>query len=125
MAAQTALTLATRVYNPFGTQNGVSTWRYPNDVVFNGISTVTQSVRGPSKEGVLRIQHKLDAPRVKGEDSPCGCTGELIDGAVVRVEAIIPAAWTKAQRQEVLDRLQSLVASTEFTAAYDDLEGAW
>lgn len=125
MGAQTSLTLATRVYNPIGTQNGLSSWRYVEDAVFHGTAMATQAVRGPSKDGMYRIQHKLDTPLVKTDDSACGCAGEEINRAVTRIETIFPASWTKAQRQEHLDRIQSLVAGAVLTAAYDDLEGAW
>lgn len=125
MPQQAALTLATRVYNPAGTENGVSTWRYPEDTIFNGTSKVTESVRGPSRDGLYRINFKVDTPRVLGEDSSCGCAGTQVDNAVTRIETIYPSRWTKAQRQEHWDRVQALVASSLATAAHDDLEGTW
>lgn len=125
MALQAALTLATRVYNPAGTENGVSTWRYPEDAFFNGTSKVTESVRGPSKDGLYRINFKLDTPRVLGEDSSCGCAGTQVDNAVTRIETIFPSRWTKAQREEHWARVKDLVDSAVADAAHEDLEGSW
>lgn len=125
MAAQSALTLATRTYSPAGVDAGVATWRYPEDVVFHGVSKVTESVRGPSKDGLYRVNFKVDTPRVLDEDSSCGCAGTQVDNAQTRIETIFPSRWTKAQRQEHWDRVQDLVASAVATAAHDDLEGAW
>lgn len=125
MASQTALTLATRVYNPAGTQGGVSTWRYPEDVVFNGTSTATESVKGPSRDGLYRIDFKIDTPRVASVASACACPGTQLDHAQTKLETIFPASWTKSMRQEHWDRVQSLVASAVATAAHDDLEGSW
>lgn len=125
MASQSNLTLATRVFTPAGVQNGLATWRYVEDAVFKSTSKVTQSVRGPSKDGVYRIEFKLDTPRALDVDSACGCAGTVVDKAMTRIETIYPASWTKAQRQEHADRIQSLVAGAVFTASHDDLEGSW
>lgn len=125
MPTQTSLTLSTRVYTPAGTTGGVSSWRYNDDTIYHGVSLITESVRGPSKEGVNRVVFKMDIPRVQADDSACGCTGNVLDKAICRVEFVIPSGWSKTLRQEFLARFQDLAQSVPFEAAVENLEGSW
>lgn len=125
MAAQASITLATRVYTPAGTLNGISKWVYRADTIFKGVSELTSSVRGPSKEGVDRIRLKLLVPLVATEASACACPGSVMSSAIFNGEVVIPDAWSPAQRLEFKDRVVAAIASAMFASAVVDNEGAW
>lgn len=126
MAAQSALTLNTKVYNPRGKMGDVASWALLGDATFGGAtSTVQLSVRGPSKDGVFRVREKLDVPKAADASSACACIGQEIARGVMAIDAIIPTAFTAAERDDFRLRSQALVAHAITTAALRDLEGAW
>lgn len=125
MAAQSSVTLATRVYVPQGVPQGIATWLLRNDPDTGGRSLLTASVRGPSKDGIDRIVWKLRQERVQADDSACGCAGELIDFATLNVEAIVPDAWPDALRTELYNRLFSLASVGAFVDSVKTNTPVW
>lgn len=125
MATQASITLATRVYVPMGVANGIARWIYRGDAVFHGTSELTQSVKGPSKEGVDRIRLKLAIPNVATEASACACPGSVKDSAFANLEVVVPDAWSDAQRLELHARIVDAAASAIFGQAVKFNEGAW
>ena len=126
MPSQSTLTLNTKAYAPRGKSGDIATWALANDTTFGGAtSTVTESVRGPSKDGVTRIRFKLDVPKAASENSSCACIGQNIGTGIATVELVIPSGFTAAERADFTDRIQALVANAVFTAAGDHLEGSW
>lgn len=126
MPAQSTLTLNAKAYAPRGKTGDVASWVLLGDASFGGaISTVTESVRGPSRDGVHRVQFKLDVPKAASEDSPCGCTGQNIGLGIADIRLTLPSGFTAAERADFTDRVQALVAHAIFTAAGDNLEGSW
>lgn len=127
MAAQSNLTLNTKVYSPRGKSAGdIASWALAGDATFGGAtSIVTERVAGPSKEGVTRVTFKLTLPKAAAADSTCACVGEEIARGIANIEMVIPAAFTAAERADFTLRVQGLVANAIFTAAATNLEGAW
>lgn len=125
MAAQTSVTLNTVAYAPNGTQGNIALWRNLQDPNLGGLTTLRESVTGPSKEGVFRVRWKLDLPKVAEDASPCACPGEQLSVAVADISVIMPASWTAAQRADFRARVQDLVTDAAFVASLDNLEGSW
>lgn len=126
MPSQSTLTLNTKAYAPRGKSGDIATWALAGDTTFGGAtSTVTESVRGPSKDGVTRIRFKLDVPKAASENSSCACIGQNIGTGIATVELVIPSGFTATERADFTDRIQGLVANAVFTAAGDHLEGSW
>ena len=126
MPSQSTLTLNTKAYAPRGKSGDIATWALAGDTTFGGAtSTVTESVRGPSKDGVTRIRFKLDVPKAASDNSSCACIGQNIGTGIATVELVIPSGFTATERADFTDRIQGLVANAVFTAAGDNLEGSW
>lgn len=126
MPAQGSITLNTKVYTPRGTSNGISTWALAGDASFGGAqSQVTESVRGPLSDGTYRTQWQLVIPKAAAADSACACTGEILGTAKAKVEITWPSSLTAAERQDLVDRLQALVALSVFDVSVATPEGSW
>jgi hypothetical protein len=125
MPAQAALTLNTFVYAPRGTQNGISSWQYSGATFGGGISILTESVRGPNSNGVTRARFLLTVPKLATTDTACGCIGSDIGKGKADVTIDLPTSFTLAERQDLCDRLQALVANAIFDSAVANLEGSW
>lgn len=126
MPAQSALTLNTKVYNPRGRTNDIAQWALVGDTTFGGAtSAVTESVRGPSKDGIYRTRWTLSVPKAAEEDSSCACVGQAIGTGDADIQIRIPASFTTAERQDFVDRLQALVALAVFDSSVSSLEGSW
>jgi len=126
MPVQSNLTLNTKVYAPRGKTNDIASWALVGDTTFGGAtSTVTESVRGPSKDGINRVRFHLDVPKAADEDSACACVGQVLGRATADVNVVVPSSFTTAERQDLADRIQSLVAASIFDSAVGDLEGSW
>lgn len=126
MAAQGNLTLNTKVYAPRGKTGDIASWALSGDATFGGAtSIVTESVRGPSKAGVSRVQFKLDVPKAADANSACACIGQEIARGIADIAITVPAGFTAAERDDFTKRIQGLVANAIFAAATTNLEGAW
>lgn len=126
MAIQASVTLNTKVYNPRGTQNSVSSWALVGDTSFGGAeSRLTESVRGPSKDGITRVLFKLTIPKAAETSGSCSCEGDILATAIANIEVVIPARFTAAERTDLRTRIQNLVAHSVFQNAVDSLEGVW
>lgn len=126
MPAQGNLTLNTKVYTPRGKTGDVATWVLYGDATFGGAtSTVSESVRGPSKDGFTRSRFKLDCPKNADVASACACPGGLLGQGSVEVIAITHTSFTAAERLDMQLRGQGLVANAIFGKAVTDSEGSW
>lgn len=126
MSAQGNLTLNTKVYAPRGKTGDVAKWTLAGDTTFGGASSnVTESVRGPSKDGVSRVHFKLDVPKAADASSACACIGQQIGLGIADVNVTVPASFTAAERLDFVLRIQGLIANAVFTAAVQNLEGSW
>jgi len=126
MAVQSAITLNTKVYNPRGVESSIAKWALVGDASFGGAtSTITSSVRGPSKDGIYRVRLTLSVPKAATADSACACVGQTLGTMNASVEVIIPAGFSQSERQDFADRLQGFVANAVFDAAVANLEPSW
>lgn len=126
MPAQASMTLNTKVYTPRGTSNGISTWALAGDATFGGAqSQVTESVRGPRADGTYQTQWQLVVPKAAAADSTCACTGEILGTGKAKVDLVWPVAFTAAERQDFVDRIQAMVATTVFDVSVATPEGTW
>lgn len=126
MPAQAAITLNGKVYTPRGTANGVSKWMLVGDATFGGApSTLTESVKGPDKNGVYRTRWVLLVPKWAAADSACACTGSEL--GYTRYDEVCESttAITSAERTDVLARLTSLWAATPHNVSISGPEGSW
>lgn len=126
MATQGTLTLNTKAYTPTGKTGDVAGWRLAGDSTFGGaFSSVNVSVRGPNKDGRYVTRFLLKVPKAATTDSACGCAGTILDEGIADIQIRVSGLFTAAERTDFRTRLQNLVASAVFTAAIDNLEGAW
>lgn len=126
MAQAIAITLNTVVYGPRGTANGVTKWVKAGDTAFGGSnSELTESVRGPLEDGRNRIRVILTSPKLATEASQCACVGQSLGLFQLNATVDLPGSATPAERQDFRKRIKDYFASAEFTAAVDNLEGAW
>jgi hypothetical protein len=126
MPAQSALTLNTKVYNPRGRTNDIAQWALVGDTSFGGAtSVVTESVRGPSKDGIYRSRWTVNVPKAAEADSTCACIGQAIGTGDVDISFRIPSSFTSSERADFVDRVQALVALAVFQSSVGDLEGSW
>lgn len=127
MAAQSNLTLNTKVYAPRGKNSGdIATWALVGDSTFGGAtSLVTERVTGPSSDGVYRATFKVTVPKAAATDTSCACAGETIAKGIANIEVVIPSQFTAAERADFALRIQGLVANAVFTAAASNLEASW
>jgi hypothetical protein len=126
MPAQSSITLNTKVYTPRGTSNGISTWVLAGDTSFGGgLSSVTESVRGPLDSGVSRVRWVVAIPKLATSDSACSCTGADLGQGKADITITVPSSFTAAERQDFVDRLQALVALSVFDTSVANLEGSW
>lgn len=127
MAAQSSVTLNTKVHNPRGTQGGISTWQNVGDTTFGGgTATLTESVRGPDASGNTRVRFLYTVHKLAAADSSCACIGQPL-GKPARIEIIadVPSSLTAAERDDLRLRAQGLAAHAIVTAAIKDLEPSW
>jgi hypothetical protein len=126
MPVAASITLNTKVYTPRGTDQGVTTWGLTGDASFGGgLSFVNESVRGPSKDGVWRTRWTLSVPKLATVDSSCGCVGQQIGQGYADIQVRVPTIFTLAERQDLADRLQALVALAVFDQSISIPEGSW
>nr|URG16424.1 MAG: coat protein [Leviviridae sp.] len=126
MAAQTALTLNTKVYAPRGKSGDIASWKLVGDTTFGGAtSTASQSLREDAKAGTTRVQYKLVLPKAASEDTSCACIGQSLGTGNCDIIVTIPASFTATERDDFAKRIQSLVASGVFLSSIGSLEPVW
>lgn len=102
-----------------GIQNGISHWWERSLGLVNAFSSLTARVAyNPTKTVVA---WKLTVPVVQGDDSACGCAGEVVRTTIVDVSVRFDRGATSAERADVLLRLQNLVLKPEFTGSVSNL----
>jgi hypothetical protein len=126
MPISAAITLNTKVYTPRGTSNGVASWVLAGDATFGGAaSTLTESVKGPYSDGTYRTRWVLVCPKAATSDSACGCAGTITSTNKVDINATYSTNLTAAERQDFVDRIQSLAALSVFDVSIATPEGSW
>lgn len=95
-----------------GVLNGISHWWERAAGLVNAFSELTNRVSyNPTKTVVA---WKLTVPVVKGEDSACGCAGEVARTAIVDITVRFDRDATVTERTSVRTRISDLVATSQF-----------
>lgn len=68
------------------------------------------------------VKWLLKVPVVKTDDTACGCAGEVVRTTYVNITMDLPRSATAAERADILARVRSLVASTQFGSSVSNLE---
>jgi hypothetical protein len=122
MSAQANLSLNSVTFVPTGVSGRVAGWIYRSDGVPSGFQEVSISLPNPSGTAkVYRLTAKLSVPTVQAEDTDCACAGDVLRTGNVTIEALLPLTSTTAERTDLLEKLQDLVADTQFVSAIENL----
>lgn len=112
------LTLNAKVYASAGWLGKIFNWQDRSGGVAAGFSTVSVSVDQPAnvalKDSVFRVKWKLKRPTVTTADTVQALAGTILRNTILDIVFTGPSTGTTTERQEFLDELDDLVASTEF-----------
>lgn len=115
------ITLNGKVYGVSGWVGKIMTWLDRTGGVPTGFSALSMSVdvpaAGPKTDGLYRVKWKLKRPTIATDDSVCACDGSVLRTTFLDIVATLPAGGTAAERQEILDELDDLVADAYFRAS--------
>lgn len=99
--------------------NGVSWFRNTVGGLASAFSTLTARVNLTNTHS--NVLWKLVVPIVKGEDSACGCAGDVVRTTNLDISIRFDRAATAAERADVLARVRDLVASSQFGESLSSL----
>lgn len=126
MPIQAVMTLDGVAFNPAGVAGDVARWVDRSAGVATGWKNLDNSVvRTNNKERNFRVTWNIKAPVIATEGSECVCVGDTLRTDVVSVIGTFHPTSTLAERQNALDRLVALVATTAFQTSFLNLEGSW
>ncbi len=110
-----SIVLNSKTYNPDGFDaQGVSNYSERSAGVPAGFSGL--SFGQNRTELYVKGTVRLTIPVVATTDSDCSCAGTALRTSRVRLEIEEPVTGTLAERQDLLDRIQDLVATAQFEA---------
>lgn len=121
--AQGNITLNSKVYVPSGFSGSIAGWRYSGTGVPTGFSNLTESIdvpstaRGATTTGQYRVKWKLKVPTIATDDSACACDGSVLRNTIADLVFTLHASGTTAERQDLLDQLDDLIADAQFRAS--------
>lgn len=126
MSQQASVTLNSVVYNPSGTNNGLTSWIDRSAGIAAGFSPLTEKFQldqGPSH--LTKLSFRLELPVVADSDTACACSGSLLGKNTVNVSVWIRDGAPESERTDLLTRIQDLVSSAPFTDAVGSLEATY
>jgi hypothetical protein len=116
------ITLNSKVYGNVGfNQNSQFVYSEKSAGVPAGFSYLTAKAATGTGKSDSTVKWNLSLPIVAATDSDCTCAGDVLRGYYAKIEVTIPSGSTAAERDDVLKRIQSLVAAAQFTASINDL----
>jgi hypothetical protein len=117
------VTLNTKVYGPENINSGIASYVYRGTGIPTGFARLTASVKAPTgNAATYRVRWDLKLPVVASESSSCSCVGDLLRQSVASLDFVLARTSTTAERQELLDQLDDLVANADFRASILNLE---
>lgn len=118
-----AITLNTKTYNFAGHQApiGQSVYMERSAGIPQGFSPLSVKVEEPNAKGQSKVRWKLKLPVLVTETTACACEGDVASEDFVDLIVTFGKGNTTARRTDVLDRLQDLVLTTEFTSSVTSL----
>ena len=111
--------LNAKTYSGAGVTNGIGRYVERSLGVAGGFSNLTAAIKESAKETLVRW--RLAIPVVATESTACSCIGALLRTHRVEVSVSFAPNTPKAERDDVLLRIQSLTATAEFEASIEDL----
>lgn len=113
------VTLNTKPYEGNGILNGVSTWYERSGGIAAGFQPLTSTISfNPTKTSV---KWKLVAPVLQPDATACACPNEVLRSTIVDISVRLDKAATKAERDDILKRIQDLVLTTVFVDSVSKL----
>lgn len=119
-----SIVLNTKTYNYDGfTPQALSMYTERSSGVATGFSALTARVESGniSSGAKTKVRWKLKVPVIQAEASECACPGEILREAIVDLVVTFDPKCTSAERTDILDRLQDLVLTPEFTGSVTSL----
>lgn len=113
------IVLNTKTYNGSGLAAGIASYIERSGGVPSSFSALTGSVRVDTK---ARVTWKLQVPTVATEASACACPGDVMESDDFTISIRMGMRSTDVTRADLLQRLQDLVASSQFEASITNLE---
>lgn len=117
MPGFTDITLNSKVYGPDNISSGIASYVDRTSGIPSSFGRLTASVKSPTgNASTYRVRWDLKIPVVATESSTCACVGDLLRQSVASLEFVLARTSTTAERQELLDQLDDLVANADFRA---------
>jgi hypothetical protein len=102
-------------------QNGQFVYSEKSAGVPSGFSYLTTKVASGTGKADTVVKWNLSKPVVATEDSECACAGTVLRSYYVKIEVTIPPGSTAAERIDINDAIQSLVATTQWNGSIESL----
>lgn len=117
------ITLNAKVYGPENISSGIASYVNRGTGIPSGFARLTSSVKNPvGNAATYRVRWDLKIPVVAGESSSCACIGDLLRQTIMSIDMVAARTSTTAERQELLDQLDDLVANADFRNSFLNLE---
>ena len=116
----TNITLNAKTYYGAGTRNAVAEWYDRSSGLAAGFSKADASLR--FSEGKWRGLGRITLPIMVGEDSACGCEGDLQSLSDAQFSFRIDPKALPATRTDLRLRLIDFLQSAPAVAMFDDLQ---
>lgn len=119
------ITLNTKLYAWRGYLGKIAQWVYGSTGVPTAANPLTASVDVPADitdpNASYRVKWKLKMPTTQAEATECACPGTVLRNQILDIVFTASASGTTAERQEMLDQLDDLVADTQFRNSFLNL----
>lgn len=117
-----SITLDSLVYDNVGfNSNGQFVYSEKSAGVPSGFAYLTSKVSGGTGKAATVVKWNLSRPIVAAVDSEQAVAGDVLRTYYVKIEVQIPAGSTAAERLDINDQIQSLVATTQWNASVETL----
>lgn len=118
-----SIVLNSKTYNfrGFLAPNSISNYTETSAGVPAGFSPLTAKVEDGGAKSNTKVRWKLKLPVVQTADSDYYAAGTLLRDHIVDLVVTFAPGVLAAERTDVLDRIQDLVLTSEFTASISSL----
>ena len=102
-------------------QNGQFVYSEKSAGVPSGFAYLTTKVNTGTGKSDSVVKWNLSRPIVATVDSDCACAGDVLRTYYVKMEITIPAGSTAAERVDLDDQIQALVATSQWIGSVESL----
>lgn len=106
------ITLNSLAYVGAGIQNGISRFINRSLGIIAGFSNLTVSVN--ASKAKTTVKWKLVVPVINDEATACACPGDVLQETIVDISVRYDAKADLTHREDILARVQDLMATTPF-----------